>query len=156
MDPGSVTIEAVDPACEEARRCLESYYAELRERFETAYERERHPQPPREAFLAPRGRFVCALAPDRVVGCGGVTTLAAGVALITRMWVAPEARGIGLGRRILRELEAVAGDLGLRRVRLDTNRALVEARQLYLAAGYREIEAFNDSPYADFWFEKEL
>ena len=52
--------------------------------------------------------------------------------------------------------EAAARELGFRVVRLDTNRALVEARRLYLADGYREIEAFNDSPYADHWFEKAL
>jgi GNAT superfamily N-acetyltransferase len=156
MDASTVTLEAVDTASARARSCLERYYEELRERFEEPYDPERHREPSREAFLTPNGRFLVALSEGRAVGCGGVTRLSAGEALITRMWVAPQARGLGLGRRILRELEAAAVELGFRRVRLDTNRALVEARKLYLAAGYREVEAFNDSPYADFWFEKEL
>jgi hypothetical protein len=41
-------------------------------------------------------------------------------------------------------------------LRLETNRALTEAIGLYRAAGYREVEAFNDEPYADHWFEKTL
>jgi GNAT superfamily N-acetyltransferase len=72
------------------------------------------------------------------------------------MWVAREARGRGIGRLLLHQLEAAAAELGFRRIRLDTNRALVEARGLYLREGYHEIGAFNDSPYADFWFEKIL
>jgi len=70
------------------------------------------------------------------------------------MWVSPAARGLGLGRRILAELEqqAVAGRA--RVLRLETNRALTEAIGMYRAAGYREVEAFNDESYAHHWFEK--
>jgi hypothetical protein len=46
--------------------------------------------------------------------------------------------------------------LGYRTVRLETNRALAEAIRLYRTSGYREIAAFIDEPYADFWFEKRL
>jgi len=44
----------------------------------------------------------------------------------------------------------------VRVLRLETNRALGEAIGLYLAAGYREVAAFNDEPYAHHWFEKAL
>jgi ribosomal protein S18 acetylase RimI-like enzyme len=72
------------------------------------------------------------------------------------MWVSPSTRGLGLGRRILGELEALAARSGARLVRLETNRSLVEAIALYRSAGYREVPAFNDEPFADHWFEKEL
>jgi ribosomal protein S18 acetylase RimI-like enzyme len=72
------------------------------------------------------------------------------------MWVAPTARGLGLGRRLLRELEAGAGHRGATCARLETNRALTEAIKLYRSAGYDEVAAFNDEPYADHWFEKRL
>ena len=39
---------------------------------------------------------------------------------------------------------------------LDTNRALSPAIAMYRAAGYADIDRYNDNPYADFWFEKEL
>ena len=90
------------------------------------------------------------------VACGALRTLGAGVGEIKRMWVAPSARGLGIARRLLRELERVAKQHRLRAIRLDTNDSLTEAQQLYRSSGYREIERFNDNPYADHWFEKTL
>ena len=72
------------------------------------------------------------------------------------MWVAEDARGLGLGRRLLAELEAQAVAHGASMVRLETNRTLVEAIGLYRSAGYEEVEAFNDEPHANHWFEKRL
>jgi ribosomal protein S18 acetylase RimI-like enzyme len=72
------------------------------------------------------------------------------------MWVSPAARGLGVGRRLLAEVEAQARDRGATSVRLDTNAALVEAVALYRSSGYVEVPAFNDEPYADHWFEKPL
>jgi ribosomal protein S18 acetylase RimI-like enzyme len=65
-------------------------------------------------------------------------------------------RGMGLGGRLLREVEASAERLGAASVRLDTNRALTEAIAMYRAHGYVEIPDYNGEPYADFWFEKRL
>ena len=72
------------------------------------------------------------------------------------MWVAESARGLGIGRRLLGELERRARPRGARVVRLETNGALTEAIGLYRSAGYREVDAFNDEPYAHHWFEKRL
>jgi len=52
------------------------------------------------------------------------------------MWVDESARGLGLGRRLLSELERHAALHGARIVRLETNRSLVEAISLYRSAGY--------------------
>ena len=62
----------------------------------------------------------------------------------------------GLGRRLLAELERHARAAGVRTLRLDTNRALTEAIGLYRAAGFEEIERFNDEPHADHFFAKPL
>ena len=75
---------------------------------------------------------------------------------IKRMWISPDARGMGLATRLLARLEELAQEFGWTRVRLDTNRALKEAQLMYRKAGYQEIGRYNDNPYADFWFEKEL
>jgi ribosomal protein S18 acetylase RimI-like enzyme len=72
------------------------------------------------------------------------------------MWVAPPARGLGLGHRLLRELERDAAQAGAAAVRLETNGSLSEAINLYRRSGYEEVEAFNDEPYAHHWFEKAL
>jgi GNAT superfamily N-acetyltransferase len=72
------------------------------------------------------------------------------------MWVAPRARGFGLGRRLLKELERYAADMGVTVLHLETNQTLSEAIELYRHSGYQEVEAFNDEPYAHHWFEKRL
>ena len=72
------------------------------------------------------------------------------------MWVAESVRGVGLGRQLLAELERLAAAAGVRVVRLETNKALTEAINLYRSAGYVEVPAFNDEPYAHHWFEKRL
>ena len=72
------------------------------------------------------------------------------------MWVAESARGLGVGRRMLSELERHAAVNGARAVRLETNKTLVEAISLYRKSGYVEVAPFNDEPYAHHWFEKVL
>jgi ribosomal protein S18 acetylase RimI-like enzyme len=72
------------------------------------------------------------------------------------MWVDPLTRGLGLGRRLLHELERHAREAGVGVVRLETNRALTEAIALYRRSGYHEVAAFNDEPFAHHWFEKHL
>jgi GNAT superfamily N-acetyltransferase len=85
-----------------------------------------------------------------------VQLIAAGTGEIKRMWVHPEWRGAGLGARMLGHLEDCARELGHRRVNLDTNGSLVEAISMYQRAGYRPIERYNDNPYAEAFFSKEL
>ena len=89
-------------------------------------------------------------------GCGAVKYHDGDPAEIKRMWVNETFRGLGLGRRILAELEAQAASNGVRVVRLETNDTLAEAIGLYRSAGYRQVPAFSDEPYAHHWFEKVL
>jgi GNAT superfamily N-acetyltransferase len=104
----------------------------------------------------PRGAFVVVVEDGRPVAGGGVRALSADVAEIKRMYVEPEARGRGHGRRLLEALEEAAAELGYRRVRLDTAASLRVAEAMYRAAGYREIPDYNGNSYASFWGEKEL
>jgi len=90
------------------------------------------------------------------VGCGARRFHAREPTELKRMWVAPSARGLGVGRRLLTDLEQRAAAAGSRTLQLDTNRALTEAIAMYRSAGYREVGAFNAEPYADHWFEKRL
>ena len=149
------SIELVDPGSEAAKTAVAAYLAELDERFEEGFD-------PAEAagdeqkFGGDNGRFLVVMKDGRVVGCGGLTLLGDGVAEIKRMWVAREVRGLGLAGRIRRQLEEWAVELGQDVVRLDTNRALTNAIEMYRAAGYADIERYNNNPYADFWFEKRL
>lgn len=72
------------------------------------------------------------------------------------MWLHESARGLGLGRRLLHELETRAARLSARTVRLETSDLLHEAVSLYCSAGYEEVPSFNDEPFARHWFAKRL
>jgi GNAT superfamily N-acetyltransferase len=87
---------------------------------------------------------------------GAVKRLDDATCEIKRMYVAPAWRGQGVARRLLRELEDVAGRLGYRVARLDTGPRQASARRLYESAGYAEIGNFNANPIASFWGEKRL
>lgn len=93
---------------------------------------------------------------DDPVGCGALKFLGSEPAEIKRMWVATSARGLGVGRWILNEMEEHARRRGMDVVRLETNKPLYEAINLYRSAGFDEVERFNGEPYAHHWFEKPL
>ncbi|MFJ6215284.1 GNAT family N-acetyltransferase [Streptomyces sp. NPDC092296] len=104
----------------------------------------------------PTGAFLVARHGGEPVGCVGVRLLTARIAELTRLYVDPAARGTGTAGRLLAAAERTARDLGRDTMRLDTRRDLVEARALYARHGYAEIPPYNDSPYADHWFQKAL
>src|SRR5688572_28092239 len=97
-----------------------------------------------------RGAFLVAYIDGRPVGCGAVRCNEPGVAEIKRMYVAPEARGRGVGRLVLDELEAVARQLGIRRLVLETGPRQPEALALYRRAGFVEIPLFGEYVGAEF------
>jgi DNA-binding MarR family transcriptional regulator/GNAT superfamily N-acetyltransferase len=147
-------ISVEDPGSPDAKWCLKRYFAELHERFEGGFDAGRSIPADTEDLRPPRGTFLVARLDGRPVGCGALKTAEPGVGSIKRMWVSPEVRGTGVGRRLLLALEKEAAGLGLGLLRLETNRGLHEAQALYRRNGYREVPAFNDDPYADHWFEK--
>jgi ribosomal protein S18 acetylase RimI-like enzyme len=100
--------------------------------------------------------FLVAMLHGEPIGCGALKFPGAEPAELKRMWVAATARGLGVGRRLLTELEHRAVENGHHTIRLETNRTLTEAIAMYRSAGYREVDAFNDEPYAHHWFEKHL
>lgn len=107
-------------------------------------------------FTGTAGVFLVIDVDDSPVGCGGVRMLAPARGEIKHLWVRPAARGTGLGRALLRELERRAGVLGATEVVLDTNQRLEAAQGLYRSSGYNEIEPYNDNPNATHWFSKML
>jgi ribosomal protein S18 acetylase RimI-like enzyme len=75
---------------------------------------------------------------------------------VRHLWVGADARGLGLGRRLLGAVEADAAGHGNTVVRLGTHRVLGEAIALYRSSGYHEIPTYDDSPYNQLAFEKAL
>ncbi len=91
-----------------------------------------------------RGGFFIAYADGEPVGCGAVRRIEPTVAEIKRMYVAPDARGRGVGGHILCELEAEAVRLGVRRIVLETGPRQPEAIALYRRSGFDEIPLFGE------------
>lgn len=152
----AVVFDVVEPGHPDARAAMSSYFAELASRFDTGFDPGTTLPLRDDALSLPKGLVLVARLHGDTIGCGALKLLDDGVGEIKRVWISPDARGMGLGKRMLAELESRALDHGRTRVRLDTNRTLTEAIALYRATGYTEVAAFNDEPYAHHWFEKEL
>jgi len=151
-----VGIAPMDPARPQARHCIRSYFAELDGRFEAGFDPALSISADEAELRSPAGLLLVASLRADPIGCGALKFHDRAPAEIKRMWVAESARGLGVGRRLLVELERQAAAHGARAVRLETNRTLVEAISLYRSAGYVEVAPFNDEPYAHHWFQKRL
>ncbi len=103
-----------------------------------SYDGENDIGPKRDAsqFVEPHGVFIVVRDDDgRAVACGGIARFDDTRAELKRMYVVPDARGLGLGRRVLVELEEHARRLGYTSVVLETG-TRPEALGLYESAGY--------------------
>ena len=109
-----------------------------------------------EELSPPGGGFIVGWRDREPVCCGGVKYLSDGTCEIKKMYVVPEARGQGVARTLLHELERTAMGLGYVVARLDTGPKQVHAQALYRSEGYEAIEDFNGNPVAAFWGEKRL
>jgi putative acetyltransferase len=108
--------------------------------------------------LVPGGAFLVARVARQPVGCGAIRPLDSGVGEVKRMFVKPEARGKGIARRMLIELESAARRLGYNSLRLETGLMQPEAISLYESAGYRRVACYGqyvDNPMS-VCFEKTL
>jgi len=155
-DQPVVVIAAEDPTSPDAQRCLEAYFEELDRRFDGGFDAGRSIPATVDDLVEPAGLLLVARVGGEPVGVGAVKFHGRGPAELKRMWVSSHARGLGIGRRLLVELEARAREHGARSARMETNRSLTEAIRLYRSAGYAEVPPFNDEPYANHWFEKAL
>ena len=151
-----MTIADESPRSADGRWCREQYFAELARRFDGGFETRTGDPSDSADLLPPSGSFVLARLDGAPVGCGGLKTLDPKTGEIKRVWTAASARGIGVAGRIMQRLEELAKEHGFARLRLDTNKSLVEAQALYHKLGYREIGRYNDNPYAHHFFEKPL
>lgn len=143
-----LTIRYVDeddpPACartpEAAAMRLEEVAAE-----EAAYLAELGP----EDVVPPVGTFLVANLDGVPVGCAALRRHDAGIGEVKRVWVDPGARGRGIARALMAHVEAVAVELGYRRIVLETGLRQPEAISLYESLGYRRRAVYGryrDSP----------
>jgi DNA-binding MarR family transcriptional regulator/N-acetylglutamate synthase-like GNAT family acetyltransferase len=151
-----VEVAPIDPSHPNARHCLHAYFTELDRRFDTGFDPALSIPADDQQMRLPAGLFLVATLHAKPIGSGALKFHDNAPAELKRMWVDESVRGLGVGRRLLSELEGQAAKHGVRTLRLETNKTLVEAISLYRSAGYTEVAAFNDEPYAHHWFEKQL
>jgi GNAT superfamily N-acetyltransferase len=152
MPRTTIAEEPVESA--DVRWCFEQYATELASLF--GYELKTSLPLRDDELTPPRGLVLVARDESGPVGCGAVKLGRPDIAEIKRMWVAERARGQGLGGRLLGSLEARALEAGKSVARLETNRNLDAAIAMYRGHGYHEVPPFNDEPFGDHWFEKDL
>ena len=156
LSTATIEIRPVDPDGADARSCLRAYFAELDRRSESGFDAVAGISAEPHEVTPPAGLFLVAYLRGEPVGCGAVKHHPGEASEIKRMWVAEPARGLGIARRLLAELENDAVTSGASTAHLETNKTLVEAIALYRSAGYVEVPAFNEEPFAHHWFEKRL
>jgi GNAT superfamily N-acetyltransferase len=156
-----VVILLSAPDTDDSRCVLRAYFEDLASRF---YQRPATggeidaamAEDPSDDLTPPHGLFMLAYGDAGVIGCAGLRMLPGRLGEVTRVFVIPSARRLGLGARLLDEVEQAARTHGVSRLRLDTRSDLVEARHLYESRGYLEVPQFSSGPYAQHWFEKPL
>lgn len=129
----------------EARRLVDEYAASLGIDLSFQDFQNEIASMPSE-YGTPRGLFLLADDGRRFVGCGGFRPLSKKVCEMKRLYVSPPGRGLGIGRAIASELIARARDRGYAAMRLDTLPTMQEARRMYSALGFREIDAYRYNP----------
>ena len=144
---------------------LTEYFSSRAQAFPASMGEYRTTFPDPDQFIPPRGVFLIVEGEDLAgeaadVGCGGIRVLDQPAGLtrfeVKHLWVQPHLRGLGVGQRLLEELERRAAELGATEVVLDTNASQEAASRLYRRNGYVEIAPYNDNPNATHWFGKTL
>jgi len=137
-----ITIARAELTADASRALLASLNTEL----EAAY-----PEPGATHFRLDaeevqhgRGVFLVVYLEAAPVGCGAVRVLDPETAELKRMYMAPAARGRGLGRRLVAALEAEARALGVRRLVLETGVSQTAALALYRGSGFQTIPLFGE------------
>jgi GNAT superfamily N-acetyltransferase len=141
----------------DVRALTEAQQEEMRGRY--AGEADIGPTRDASMFVEPDGVFLVVRDEDgRAVACGGIARFDDTRAELKRMYVIPERRGTGLGRRVLVELEEHAARLGYGGIVLETGDRQQEAVGLYESYGYARIPCYPpyDSRALSLCFEKRL
>ena len=131
----------------EARRLVEEYAASLNLdlSFQNFAQELEHFE---NEYSAPSGAFLLAQEKGAFVGCVGLRKLSDSVGEIKRLYVAPTARGLGLGEALARGIVDEGKQLKYARLVLDTLPTMLAARSLYHALGFKPIAPYRYNPVA--------
>jgi DNA-binding MarR family transcriptional regulator len=115
LSAAAIEISQVDPDQPDARRCMSACYAELDQRFLSGFDPAAGDSLEPGEMRTPAAILLVATLAKTAVGCGVLRFHSEGWAEIKRLWVDNSMRGLGIGRRLLGELEIRAAQLGNQR-----------------------------------------
>ena len=99
-----------------------------------------------DLFLPPKGQLVLAKSEDgTLIGCGSLKSLGSSKGELKRLFVRPQARGHGVGRRLVEMRIDAAREMGLKSLYVDTLKNNLEMRSLYQKIGFKEIDGYSES-----------
>lgn len=112
---------------------------------------------PQRSILDSGGHIFMVERNGQAIGCCALMAMDDGGYEVAKMTVTPEARGLGLSRRLLETCEATARAAGAPRLYLETSRTLTVAARLYRSFGFVDLPPLP-TPYAraDVFMEKLL
>ena len=142
MSPVPLTVTLVPLDHPHAQALIAALNAELTARYPE--EGATHFSLAASEVMPGQGAFVVAYFDEDPVACGAIRRLDAERAELERMYVDKNARGLGIGRKILEALECEARGLGVTRVVLETGTRQAEAMALYQSHGYAPIECYGE------------
>ena len=132
---------------DEAQRLVREYAASLN--VDLAFQNFDHElQHFTTEYAAPSGAFILAEDAGQYVACVGLRQFSEGIGEIKRLYVAPAARGRGLGRLLVERIIADARGIGYGSLLLDTLPFMKEAQSLYLALGFEPTAPYRYNPVA--------
>lgn len=137
----ALEISRVDPRVPEAASLIHAMTAEITAIYDHTIDGAGNFRP--EDVLVPGSGFIVGRVESEAVACGAFRPLEPGVAEIKRMFVAPEHRGRGYSREILKSLEQMAIESGYETVRLETRPKQLAAIALYEKLGYVRIPNYG-------------
>lgn len=158
---GDVRWDVVAPSSDVAQQILTEYFDDIVGRYwgraaTPAEVTSAMADEPSDDLQGASGLLLVGSVGETPVACGGVRLAGGTVGDLTRIFVAPAARGRRLGVELVRRLERLAAEAGVRTLRLDVRADLAQARSLYLRLGYVDVPPFSDARYADHWMSREL
>ena len=136
----AVEVRPLAPADPRARRLVD----ELDRLQLSLYPAESNHLDPIETLERDNVTFLAAFVCAEVVGCGAAKRMSGGYGEIKRMYVDPNARGLGVGRTLLEALESSLLADGIDVARLETGIRQPEALALYERCGYARIPPFGE------------
>ena len=97
-------------------------------------------------YAPPDGALLLALRNEQPVGCVALRKLEENICEMKRLYVKPQGRGTGLGKKLAEEIITIARQRGYMLMRLDTLETLTEAVSLYQRLGFRQVPPYYDNP----------